>query len=304
MYMVQSEGTVGEQLFSMVKQWGHCDLILDKELSNPFRDELADLATQKLTHYVNPKEAALPLDKSLMLARLSLEQLAFIDKSVELAQVQSLDPTLPVRAVGAWLFSDGVTPERMAKHLERAMIVRVRNAPDALLRVWDSRVISHVLRVLTPEQVAALMGPVCCWVWIDRTGQLQRFTRPDNQMARNTLLSLQLSTEQDEAIDRIEHINSLVAALAKLGHSVPPERDPELDAVLVTAQSKGHVDVTDMLAYALHAVLIHPNFDQLPEVAEAIAQARHQGLGLCVALESFDDVFWKSAKNSNAFLGR
>lgn len=296
----QPEGTVFEQVFNLLKEWGHCDLILDRAMSNPLDDELTELVAQQKAHPINPRKAAHSVDECLMMGRLSQDQLSFLERSIQLGLDQNIDLTRQIRAVGGWLFSRGLTSKIVARHLEKAIIVRIQQSPDALLRLWDPRVIGHLPRILTHEQMAALLGPIECWTWIDRSGQLQLLKRPATSAAAalSAPLPLRLSAEQSEAIDRIEHINTLLKALAKLGHSIAPERDHELDELLQAAQRKGHDKVTDMLAYCLHALLISKTFDTIPKVQQVIAQAQAKSLGLCVALEQFDDDFWEAHKTT------
>jgi hypothetical protein len=287
-----TEGTIHEQLFSLLKEWGHCDLLLDRELSDPLGEQASELVTKQLAFHVNPKKMTMPLDQCLLLARLSINQLPMLDRSIDIAIHQNTKPALPIRSIGGWLFSGDATAQTVANRLQSAIIVRIQNAPDALLRVWDPRVIGHLTRILTPDQWFGLLGPIACWAWIDRSGQLQRLTKPPAPDYAVLSTPLRLSTAQDQAIDRIEYINHLLKTLAQLGHSIAPHRDQELDSLIVAAQSKGHVELTDLLAYGLHALLVSKTFDAIPEVAQAIATAKAEGLGLCAALEPFDDAYW------------
>ena len=294
--VVTSVGTnspVFEQLFNLLKQWGHCDLILDRELSDPLLAELTEHASAHPVLPINPQKAALPLDECLMLARLRVQHLSLLDRSIEISLAQNSDPTRPARAIGGWLFSRVVAPKDVVKRLEKAMVVSLPDAaPVSLLRLWDPRVIGHLTRILTPAQVANAIGPMACWAWIDRAGRLRLLESAAHATPTYVSPSLMLNVEQDAAIDRIEHINTLLKTLAGLGHAVDPDCDAELDALLLVARSKGHVTPVDMLAYCLHALLISENFDAIPEVQRVVAEAKIHGLGLCAALEKFDDSFW------------
>lgn len=284
------------QLFSLLKEWGQCDLLLDRELSDPLASALAPEPIQERLHQVNPLRATSSADKCLMLARLGVAELPILDESLAIASAQCTRPDNPVRSIGGWLFSRDIPADRVARQLERAVVVHIQNAPDALMRLWDSRVLPHLQRILTPEQLASVLGPIACWAWMDRSGRLQVMHRPAIETA--AYLPLRLTTEQDRAVDRIEHINTLLKTLAGLGHAIDPSRDRELDELLQLARSKGHDQVPDMLAYCLHALLVSKSFDALPEVHHAIARAQAEGLGLCAALEPFDDAYWAASKTS------
>jgi hypothetical protein len=285
-----------EQLFSLLKEWGQCDLLLDRELSDPLAAALASESIRAHLHQVNPLRATSSVDKCLMLARLSLAELPILDESLAIASAQCTRLDNPVRSIGGWLFSHDISADRVARQLERTVVVHIQNAPDALLRLWDSRVLPHLQHILTPEQLAAAFGPIACWAWMDRNGQLQVMHRP--AIETTAYLPLRLTTEQDQAIDRIEQINTLLKTLDSLGHAIDSSKDRELDELLQLARSKGHDQVPDMLAYCLHALLVSKSFDALPEVHHAIAQAHAEGLGLCAALEPFDDAYWAASKTA------
>jgi Domain of unknown function (DUF4123) len=293
---------VHEQLFTLLKQWGHCDLVLDRQLSDPLGEQLPALAAQQLALPINPPKAALPPDECLMLARLTTQELELFDSSIDISLQQNTNASSTTRAIGGWLFSQDTSLEHMAQRLEQAMIVNIAQSPKALLRLWDPRVIGHLPRILSPQQLALLLGPIACWAWIDRSGQLQTITQParqDTDTGTNVtplLLPLRLSAAQDAAIDRIEYINTVLKALAGLGHHVHPSRDSAIDALLHTAQRKRHTQVTDLLSYTLHAVLINPSFDAIVPVQEAIQEAASNQLGLSAALDQFDDDFWAPHK--------
>lgn len=292
-----AEGTASEQMLNLLKEWSYCDLILDRELSDPLHVELEELAPKGLTLSVNPKAAARPFDRSLLAARISLEQLEILEQSIDISLEQNTDATCQVRAVGGWLFCRDRSQERVAHWLDQAIVVRVHNAPNALLRLWDPRVIGHLARILTQGQLADLLGPIDAWAWIDRAGRLQLLRKPMmSGKAPGHGLPLLLSAEQDAAFDRVEDINMLLKTLSKLGHKIAPERDFELDQLLFTAQSKGHRALPDKLAYCLHALLVSNTFDAIPAVRQAIAAAHEQGLGLCAALEGFNDAYWDTQK--------
>lgn len=283
-----------EQLVGLLKEWGACDLLLDRELSDPLARALATESMRDRQHPVNPLRAALPADKYLKLVRLETFELPILDESLAIASAQCTQPGNPARSIGGWLFSRDVPTDRVARQLERAIVVRIENAPDALLRLWDPRVLPHLLRILSAEQMAEALGPIACWAWMDRSGQLQVMRRPAIETAVH--LPLRLTTEQDQAIDRIEYINTVLKTLHGLGHTIDPSRDRELDELVKLARSKGHDKVPDMVSYCLHALLVSKSFDTLPEVQDAIARAQAEGLGLCAALEPFDDAYWAASK--------
>lgn len=296
--LVQDVGPTNayDRLFTLLKEWGHGDLVLDRTLGSPFHAELASLDAEKAVARINPRRIAASPHACPVLARLTPERLALLDASIALGLRQNRNPVQPARSVGGWLFSREVPVQRIAGHLERVLVAGIRGAPDALLRFWDPRATGFLSRILTPEQIAVLMGPVELWVWMDRAGHLRSIERP--AAVQHEFMMLHLSAEQDAAIDRIESVNTVLKALAGLGKTIDPDRDPEIDALVAAAARKGHVHEADLLAYVLHALLVDADFDAWPEVREAMASAKRQGLGLCRALEQFDDAFWEERQSS------
>ncbi|QAU34201.1 DUF4123 domain-containing protein [Janthinobacterium sp. 17J80-10] len=290
----QPEGTVNEQAFCLLKEFGHCDLILDPMLGDPLEAERAVLAAQKKVFSINPKKTSLPANQCLQMARLTIEELHIFESSIDIGTEENCDPTRASRSTGGWIFSRNVSSERLVKHVELAVVVRNEKFSEALMRVWDPRVMGHLARILSQEQLAGLLGPIEVWAWIDRDGklrQLKNFRKGEVGFTPATL-PLRLSDEQDKAVDRIEVINLLLKALANLGRKIAPERDHVLDEILRSGQGKGHINTADLIAYGLHALLISKAFDAIPEVRQAIAQSKAKGQGLCSALEKFDDAFW------------
>lgn len=295
----QLEGTVNEQVFCLLKEFGHCDLILDTMLGDPLWAERADLAAHKKVFPINPKKASMPVDQCLQMARITIEELHILESGIEIAIEENCDSTRASRSTGGWIFSRDVSPERLVSHMEQAIIVRNENSFEALLRVWDPRVIGHLARILTQEQLAVMLGPVEIWAWIDRDGELRQLKKSlmSDAVSTPAALPLRLSTEQDAAIDRIEVVNLLLKALANLGRKISPQLDHMLDEILRAGQEKGHINTTDLIAYGLHALLVSKTFDAIPEVDQTITQSKAKGQGLCAALEKFDDAFWETHKD-------
>ncbi len=291
-----------QQLFNLLKDYGYCDVLLDRQLDDPLAEALAGFADQELAFNINPKPAAVALDKCLVLARLDLQRLDLVEQSLALSLEQNTRPDLAKRAVGGWLFSRDVQPKRLALQLEKGILVGVKKANESLLRAWDPRVIGHLPRILSQQQLAVFMGHIECWAWVDRAGQLQKLLKPSLSKDPTALdmLPLWLSEQQDQAIGRIEHINTTLKVLHQLGYSVPTSEDAQLDHTIQAALHKGHTAPSDMVTYALHAMVYNRQFDTLPDVAQAIEDARHKRLGLSAALSAFDDDYWQPHKDSYA----
>ncbi|MCE7032254.1 DUF4123 domain-containing protein [Lysobacter sp. GX 14042] len=56
---------------------------------------------------------------------------------------------------------------RLVFHLRRRMVLRKPDGSSAWLRFHDPRVFRHLRWLLTPAQMAGLMGPVTAWTWYD-----------------------------------------------------------------------------------------------------------------------------------------
>jgi hypothetical protein len=284
-----------EQLFGLLKAHGHCDLLLDCTLGNPLHDEIAAEQLSEPPAPVNPALVALEPQACPVVIRLGPGNLALLDASIEVAQRHAA-PGVPSKPVCAWLFGATQSAASVAAHLARQIIVRNPGGGKDYLRIHDPRVFAQLLHMATPEQLARWLRPFNTWVWMDRTGQLQRTQRPLDVEVHRSMDSVTLSAEQDLAVDRIELLNQTLSTLTGLKQDWPTEDDLKLDQWLVQARQKEHMERVDQLAYVLHAALVHSQFDVHPEVSAAIAAAKRSGLGLCAALSAYDDEFWDSVR--------
>ncbi len=77
------------------------------------------------------------------------------------------------------LLQSDAAPQRVRSHLLRTMIIAVAGRAS-WLRLHDARVFKHLAWMLTPAQLARLMGPVDVWTWFDEhTRQWHSTPRPE-----------------------------------------------------------------------------------------------------------------------------
>jgi hypothetical protein len=290
-----------EWLYARTRDAGHCDLLIDSTLGHPLADVIATQVFSAAPQPINPALVSMPVDECPLLLRLTTANLELLDASIALANRQaSLDP--PARPVCAWIFGATEDLSRLARHLMRQMIANDAKREKFVLRFYDPRVMPWLAGILSAQQLAQLLQPLSEWVWMNREGGLCKLGRPGSVEVTSARAGLTLSDEQVVAIDRIELLSEIIAALQRLQRPWPTAADYQLDQWLVDAAQKGHGNNSDLLAHVLHAAAIHPRFDAHPAVARAIEDARAQGRSLCSALDGFDDAFWSSIRTAGSTL--
>jgi len=138
------------------------------------------------------------------------------------------------------LLQSGADLQRVRSHLLRMMIISVAGR-ESWLRLHDARVFKHLAWMLSPAQLARLMGPVEVWTWFDEHDQRwQSTSRPE--MDEETLQQLDRQALAD--ISLIEAINVAVRDDLRAGLSAP---DAEaLRALLQAGHLAGRYGIDDL----------------------------------------------------------
>jgi Domain of unknown function (DUF4123) len=283
-----------EELFAFLKHYGRCDLLLDRTLGDPLRQAVAAETFAEPAALLNPDASQVEPDACPILFRLTADNFRLLHASVEVALAFANADAAAGRPVCAWMFGAEGSLQAVASRLRRQMIVRGPGWKKFLLRFYDPRVMPWLHQILSAEQLGRMLHSFDWWVWMKRDGRLQTTSVAGAADAG----FVDITAEQDAALDRVELLNQCVATLIRTGIDWPVAQDAQLVQWLTQAIDKGHVEQQDQLAYLLHAALVHPRFDTEPRVAQAIAAARREGLGLCAALGEFDDEVWRAIRES------
>jgi hypothetical protein len=149
---------------------------------------------------------------------------------------------------------------RLQRHLADQLILSKPASGDAVFRYYDPRVFLHLRRILKPEQLGALLGPVAVWTCLDGiTGWATV------KGAQAPEAGLRVTQAQYERIGRIELVQRALGALRSNGVTMKPDIPELLDVQLAKGDGYGLVGA-DLLAFAMHGVLISPYFDRHPRV--------------------------------------
>lgn len=136
--------------------------------------------------------------------------------------------------------------DALVTHLATRMVVQRHGHGAIWLRFHDHRVFGHLTRVLTPGQLADLMGPISAWSWFDHyAGSWLRIARPEAKPV--SLRSLDAT--QWQLLERIELINRLEPSLrrrlagAGLDHGAVHRIDELLGAVIAADGKSSRRDI-------------------------------------------------------------
>lgn len=220
---------------------------------------------------------------------------ALLEQTIRVAGAVDKTGPQPVRnpAVCGWLFARGIAAD-VPRHLVAAMLQHNAKFEPVLLRYYDPRVLPHLNHFLEPDQRQQLLGPVEHWFVLDRFCCLSDLqTQPS---APYVSPNLSLTAAQWKKIERLEGFNrSMLAYEQVAGEPLPVDREPEIDAALARAAAQGIASVPDVMTFSLYSLIVHPEFDQHPAVAQAIA-GRERGTSLVDALWQIPEQVWSELK--------
>lgn len=220
-----------------------------------------------------------------LLVRLTGAHDPLLDASVALAVGQVADMALRSRQVGGWIF-DNRDQELLAKHLSARLTIQHPEG-KARLRFHDPRVMAQLELILTQGQLAWFVDGLEAWWYMDEEATLQELSRPQ---VERPVARLRANDAQWQALQRTGAVNEVVRALRMTGMAYRIEWLKQAHTLLERAHERGHADLRDQVAYAVHALWLHPQFDTHPAVRRALAAAREREAGFCVAMSGFNEV--------------
>lgn len=285
------------RLFTQVKTYGHCYLLLDPALGPVLEGEIqaADIAEEDQASILDPLMALEP-EKALILLRLTTRNIELLDASAALALTSNINMRNPQRGVCAWIFSKQPIA-KLAVHLKHWLDVAIPAKKRIFFRYYDPRVTTHLPRILSATQISEWLKEIEEWAWVDRDGQWQTI-KPVEPIENKALHLPQLHAPQWAALQRVETINLCLRTLQSIEEKSPPAtQDDLLENWVSSAQAKGFPTQEDAIAYALHAWLVHPQFMEHSAVQHAVIEAGKNNGGLCHALAQFEKTDLERIKN-------
>jgi hypothetical protein len=189
-----------------------------------------------------------------------------LERVIEVAEIAQSSGRPPV--VCAILESD-VRADRLLEHLANTLLIARPGGGNAVVfRYYDPRVFGHLQWILDSVQLRALLGPVSQWKWLDESGHWQEVIATGPQEA-----SLTFSDEQFRQLERLSFVRKALEPLSAAGIQTTWDVARRLDRMLMKAERYG-LPAEDRIPFALHGMLVAPNFDQHPQVQAVLAMAR------------------------------
>lgn len=171
-------------------------------------------------------------------------------------------------------------PARLRGHLQHLMGLWRPGSGRVWFRVHDPRVFRHLRWLLTPAQMAVVMGPVSAWTWHEPLGSTWR---THHRPAERAPYGLLLQPEQWQGLDQMGVING---CLRDLAHDHPGSGSGQLRAVMegvMEARAVGIEHPKDLRLYARQRLQQGRQFAQQPAVAARLAKMRAQGMSYAMA---------------------
>lgn len=157
------------------------------------------------------------------------------------------------------LLATALDAEVIRDHLASRLIVKLELRDKALLRYHDPRAFMQLQWMFNPSQRQALHGPIHTWsVFLD--GEWRRLTAPTQATEHPTWTFDALTSAR---LERIGLINQVITALEQ---PAPIDRitlGQKIDRHLMRAHDLYNIERDeDRIAFALHALQVHPDFDR------------------------------------------
>ena len=257
-----------------------CWLLIDPAIYDPADQLDIDPSLKEKRHPIAWQNPNLVPDHRPYLVELDLDKHAgdeLLKASLELA-AGDWSPDANIHGAGhsvcGWIFS-GRDLAAAASHLG-AMAVQARTlesgtATRTLLRFWDPSTLPMLWEILDPLQRSVLLGPIDAWRIVDRFGTLRKFeasvAAKENHASRE---QLRLQSRQWLAIQNIGAINGALIELASDACDRSGSVIKQVQTSLMRARSAGIHDLQDLQAFAKHAFLTAPHFDQHTKVKVAL----------------------------------
>ncbi|MCF7752237.1 DUF4123 domain-containing protein [Bacillus subtilis subsp. subtilis] len=169
-------------------------------------------------------------------------------------------------------------PTRLRGHLQHLMGLWRPGNGRAWFRVHDPRVFRHLRWLLTPAQMAHVMGPVHAWTWHEPLGGTWRtHERP----ATRAPFGFLLRPDQFQSLDQLGVLNG---CLRDLVQDAPGTGSTQLRTLMdgvLEARGVGIADAVDLRLYACQRLRHGAGFHHQPTVHQRL---QHVGQGMSYAM--------------------
>jgi hypothetical protein len=173
------------------------------------------------------------------------------------------------------------SPTTVQWHLRNNLILHSPRGERALFRYYDSRVFVHLNRILNPERIRALFGPIQTWTYRFQN-QWHSATAPEINGIIPRLCSA--TAPQRDKLDRVILVNKVLNQWQqKLGR---PWRGQEeytacaerTDQAMETASQTYQLhEAADLTAFATHTLQYGTYFHQHPKIQRVLDKTKPNG---------------------------
>lgn len=218
----------------------------------------------------------------LLCNEMTATQKVHLLESLEQSHIQG--KSLPV----VTFIDSDLNQNRLRMHWMNHLLLSLPQGSRALLRSYDPRVFIQLQWMLKPGKLKELFGPITRWT-IYLEGGWHTYYPPDVDDS----IHYKFDVKQAEQLARIGHINQVLDKLP-----VPYKHDristsKKTDALLLRAKAHNLMREEEQIAFALHGMTIHSDFDSHPQVKRMIDEIDHGEQTYCDAAALLDATIWQ-----------
>ncbi|PPV04663.1 hypothetical protein XBLMG947_4131 [Xanthomonas bromi] len=201
----------------------------------------------------------------------------------------------------SWLWSDQsrITLQRMAGYLAKVQI-EDKKAP-VHCRFADTRVLPHLLQVLTPIQSLPVRDAVSAWYWLGREAGTEAW-RPHDTVADGAgpaPAPLRLSIGQFRAMQVAAEPDALFSSLLDKTPELVPADDRGqfhrlIQQLLQTANALSLSTQQDRLQFVTLSFSCGNDFYEIPALQPVWNSIAQHKIGLCDSMRSWGDAIWNA----------
>jgi hypothetical protein len=192
--------------------------------------------------------------------------------------------------VAGWLLGES-DAEDIARHIERASVcVDLVQARRRVLPYFEP----HRLALVASMQITLgqekrftdqLLGPIRHWYYLSLANELKSVSCSVGSSAQG----LKLTRPMWDAQHRIDSARRVAMALMKSTAMIPTNPELAIDHELALAQSKGLVDLEDLMFFCLNSFTLSNRWHEHPSAKDAIARCVRGELPLTEGLSALSD---------------
>ncbi|PJJ96061.1 hypothetical protein CO611_09045 [Lysobacteraceae bacterium NML03-0222] len=211
-----------------------------------------------------------------------------------IAQAKRQKEGMLLRPICGWLFTDLQKPVLRSRLSHNATVYM--NGKARIFRNWDPRVLDLLRILLDAQQKQAIVADME-WLWLGRSG-LPYSLSGEEVVEQPRGFEFTLRQDQIENLRHAEVFHTVLDVMQDLGYCAT---DDALALQLLLAIRRGNVrwalETSEALVeFALHALLVHPNFDDDPQIKSLMKQSHAARLGAIQPLATLNDDDWAQVR--------